>query len=172
MATALFSKEGKFRAIITEVPNKVDDGFSYRLDLTKRIFTTQNGAIRNARALLKKKRARYYKKHPEQRVRIKARRLNPKEKSNRKTIHKLFKMDKQAANILVRMSGNKLKLHLDYSRKKWDNKKTTAVSGETADFNKAIWTTMKDGTQKERKLVAKMLKKFTNEPFRKTNMFY
>lgn len=172
MATALFSKEGKFRAIITEVPSGIDDGYAYKVDLTKRIFKTQSGAINNARALLKKKRARYYKKHPEKRVRIKARRLFPKEKSNRKVIHKLYKMNKEAAKILVRMSDNKLKMHLDYSRKKWENKKTTAVSGNTADFNKAIWTTMKDGTKKERKIVAKMLKAFTNEPFRKTNMFY
>ena len=76
------------------------------------------------------------------------------------------------ARILYRMSEKKLKVHRKYSRKKWDNKKTTAISGETEQFNTAIYNVMKDGTKNERKLVAKMLKKFTHEKFRKTNMFY
>ena len=81
-------------------------------------------------------------------------------------------MKTPAAKILVRMSNKKLKLHENYSRKKWENKKTTAVSGETEDFNTAIYNVMKDGTKRERKLVARMLSDFTHEPYRKTNMFY
>ncbi len=173
MATVLFSKEGKFRAWIREVPNGVDDGSSYKLDVTGKIFNSQKGAIRNARKWLKKKRDRYYKKHPEKRVRVKVKRLVPKVvPPKRKTIHKLYKMNKDVAEILFRMSAKKLKIHLDYSRKKWESKKTVAVSGETADFNTAIYTVMKDGTRKERKQVSKMMEKFTHEPFRKTNMFY
>jgi hypothetical protein len=174
MATALFSKEGKYRVIIREVPNGIDDGSSYKIDVTGRIFKSQNGAVRNARRWLKKKRDRYYKKHPNERVRIKVKRLIPKSdrKPKLKQINKLYKMNKDVAKILVRMSDNALKIHLDYTRKKFENEKTTAVSGETENFNKAIYTVMVDGTKKERKLVAKMMKKFTHEPFRNTNMFY
>lgn len=172
-ATALFSKEGKYRAMIQPIFNDIDDGNYYRVDVTGRCFTSHRMAINNARKWLKKKRLRYYKKHPKEKPRIKTVRLIPKETKNKiKLIQKLYIMDKDVAKILFRMSNRKLKVHEDYSRKKFDNNKTTAVSGSTSDFNTAIYTVMIDGTKKERKLVAKMLKKFTHEPFRKTNMFY
>jgi hypothetical protein len=172
MATALFSKEGLYRVIIREVPNGIDDGYVFRLDVTNKSFKSLQGAIRNARKWLKKKRSRYYKKHPNERVRKKVKRLIPKENRKKiKVINKLYKMDKLAAAILVRMSDNKLKIHNDYARKKF-KEKTTAVSGETSDFNTAIYTVMKDGTKKERRIVSRMMRKFTHEPFRKTNLFY
>lgn len=171
MATVLFSKEGKYRVVIREIPNDIDDGFFYKVEATGRIFQSIGGAVRSARMLLKKWRFKYYKKHPEKRVRIKAKRLVPKVKKKTRLL-KLYVMDKDAAKILVRMSDNKLKLHSNYSRKKFNNEKTTAVSGETTDFSSAIATVMKDGTKKERKTVSKMMLKFIHEPFQKTNMFY
>ena len=171
MATVLFSKEGVYRVFIREVPNGIDDGSHYKSDIKGRVFNSEKGAIRNARKWLKKKRDRYYKKNPKLKPRVKTYRLRPKIKK-KSTINKLYKMEKDVANILFRMSDKKLKIHLEYSRKKFDNKKTVAVSGETTNFNMAILTTMKDGTKNERKAVAKMLKKFTHEPYRKTNMFY
>jgi len=171
--TVLFSKEGKYRALVQSIFNDIDDGNFYRVDVTGRTFTSHRLAINHARKWLQKKRMKYYKKHPKERPRIKTVRINPKPtKSKVKVINKLYKMEKDAAKILVRMSGKKLKLHDNYSRKKFDSKKTTAVSGDTKDFNIAIYNVMADGTKKERKVVAKMLKKFTHEPYRKTNMFY
>lgn len=171
--TVLFSKEGKYRALVQSIFNDIDDGNFYRVDVTGRTFTSHRLAINHARKWLQKKRMKYYKKHPKKRPRIKTVRINPKPtKSKVKVINKLYKMEKNAAKILVRMSGKKLKLHDNYSRKKFDSKKTTAVSGKTTDFNTAIYNVMADGTKKERKLVAKMLKKFTHEPYRRTNLFY
>ena len=170
--TVLFSKEGKYRAAIQTVFNDVDDSNYFRVDVTGKTFVSHGGAINHARKWLRKKRFKYYKKNPKEKPRIKTVRLNPKPKRKFKTINKLHIMEKATAKILIRMSDKKLKLHDNYSRKKFDNEKTTAVSGETTDFNVAIYTTMVDGTKKERKLVAKMLKKFTHEPFRKTNLFY
>lgn len=171
--TVLYSKEGKYRAIVQYIFNDMDDGYYYRVDVTGRTFIHHKLAINHARKWLQKKRMKYYKKHPKERPRIKTVRINPKPtKSKIKTIQKLYMMEKVTAKILFRMSEKKLKVHENYARKKFDNEKTTAVSGETKDFNIAILNTMKDGTKKERKLVAKMLKKFTHEPYRKTNMFY
>ena len=173
--TTLFSREGKYRANVSAIFDTESDGYNFKVDVTGRIYDSQKLAIKNASRWLKKKRMRYYKKHPKERVRFKTVRINPKIekiKNPIKTINKLYKMEKSVARILYRMSGKKLKVHGDYSRKKWDNKKTTAVSGDTEQFNTAIYNVMKDGTKTERKLVAKMLKKFTHEPFRKTNLFY
>lgn len=171
-ATVLFSKEGKYRALVQTVFDSESDSYCFRVDVTKRTYTSQQLAINNARRWLKKKRMKYYKKHPKKKPRVKTVRLYPKQKKQIKKIKKLYKMKEDAAKILVRMSNKKLKIHKEYSRKKFDNKKTTAVSGDTKDFNVAVYNTMKDGTKKERKIVAKMLQKFTHESFRKTNMFY
>lgn len=172
-ATVLFSKEGKYQARVLSLFSETDDGNYFRVDKTGRTFTSHRLAINNARKWLLKKRTKYYKKHPKEKPRIKTVRVIPKErKSPIKTINKLHKMKTDAAKILHRMSGRKLKIHNDYSRKKFDSKKTTAVSGSTEDFNRAIYVVMKDGTKKERKIISKMLKEFTHEPFRKTNMFY
>lgn len=171
--SVLFSREGKYMAKVQTVFNNENDGYFYRVDATGRTYSSHKLAVNNARTWLKKKRTKYYKKHPKERPRVRTVRLKPKPtKSKIKTIQKLYKMEKETAKILYRMSGKKLKIHNDYSRKKFESKKTTAVSGETTDFNVAIYNTMKDGTKKERKAVAKMLKKFNHEPFRKTNMFY
>jgi len=171
--TALFSKEGKYRAFVNAIFNVETDGYSFKVNVTGKIYDSQKMAIKNAKKWLKNKRVKYYKKHPNKRPKVKTVRIYPKPtKSPIKTINKLYKMKASVAKILFRMSEKKLKIHKDYSRKKWDNRKTTAVSGETADFNTAIYNVMKDGTSNERKLVAKMLKNFTHEPFRKTNLFY
>lgn len=170
--TVLFSKDNKHRTSIQTILDDMSDGFLYRVSSTGRTYTSHQLAINNARKWLRKKRLKYYKKHPKERPRIKTVRLNPKPKNKIKTIKKLHIMEKVTAKILVRMSGKKLKMHNDYSRKKFNTKKTTAVSGDTHIFNIAISTVMKDGTKKERKLVAKMLKCMTHEPMRQTNMFY
>ena len=171
--TVLFSKDGKYKAIVNALFHADTDGYSYKVDVTGRIYDSNKLATNNARRWLKKKRTKYYKKHPNRKPRVKTVRIYPKkEQSPIKTINKLYPMNVAAAKILVRMSNKKLKLHKDYSRKKFDSQKTTAVSGETKDFNIAIYNVMKDGTTRERKRVAKMLQKFTAEPFRKTNMFY
>lgn len=171
--TVLFSTDGKHRAIIYPLLDDFSDGYSYKLDVTGRIYASLSPAVRSARKWLRKKRIKYYNKHPDKRPRIKTVRLYPKEtRVKQKSIQKLYKMDKETANILFRMSEKKLKIYADYSRKKFDNNKTTAISGSTTDFNLAICKTLKEGTKKERKLVAKMLTKFTHEPFRNTNMFY
>lgn len=172
MCTALFSHEGKYRASIKSVPNKEDDGFHYIVDVTGKSFDSEKKAIRHARSWLRKKRRKYYKKNPKKWVK-RTRRIPKEERhlSPIKTLHKLYKMKKKTAQILVKHSDKKLKIKLDYSRKKWD-KSTTAVSGETSAFNLAISSVLITGTEKERKSVSKMLVKFTHEPFRKTNMFY
>lgn len=173
-ATILFSQEGKYRALVQTVFDSESDKNCYRVNTTGRTFTSHRLAINHARRWLKKKRTKFYRKHPEKKPRVKTVRLNPKkkDKSPISKINKLYKMESKAAKILVRMSNKKLKIHKDYSRKKFSGKKTTAVSGDTKDFNVAIFNVMKDGTKKERKLVANMLKKFTHEPYRSTNMFY
>jgi len=170
--TLLYSKDNKnYTSVQTTLDDK-GDGFLYRVASTGRTYTSHQLAINNARNWLRKKRLKYYKKHPKERPRIKAVRLNPKSKRLFKSIKKLHTMEKVTAKILFRMSGKTLKIHNDYSRKRFDNKKTTAVSGNTSDFNMAITTVMKDGTKKERKLVASMLKKLTHDPVRGTNMYY
>lgn len=171
-ATLLYSKDNKNYTKVQTCLDDIGDGFLYRVEATGRTYTSHQLAINNARKWLCKKRLKYYKKHPKERPRIKAVRLNPKSKVKIKSIKKLHIMEKATAKILFRMSGKKLKIHNDYSRKKFDNKKTTAVSGDTSAFNIAIATVLKDGTKKERKLVASMLKKVTHEPVRGTNMFY
>ena len=170
--TVLFSKEGKYRALVQTVFDSETDGYCYRVNETGRTFTSHRLAINNARRWLKKKRTKFYKKHPDKVPRVKTVRIKPKKAKRITKINKLYKMKLETAKILVRMSNKKLKIHKEYSRKKFDNKKTTAVSGATKDFNLAIMNVMKDGTKKERKLVAKMLKKFMHEPYRSTNMFY
>lgn len=172
MCTVLFSHEGKYRAIVNAVPNKEDDGFHYVVDVTGKISDSEKKAIRHARSWLRKKRRKYYKKNPKKWVK-RTRRI-PKEMRNVspiKKLHKLYKMKKVTAKILVAHSDKKLKINLNYSRKKWD-KKTAAISGETSSFNLAIASVLVNGTEVERKKVSKMLTKFTHEPFRKTNMFY
>ena len=171
--TYLFSKDGVNRVRVYAVFDQNSDGNAYRVDATNKTYASQKMAIKGARKWLHKKRVRFYKKNPKLRPHIKAVRLIPKEIIiKRPVILKLYKMDKEVAKILFRMSNKKLKIHEDYSRKKFDNKKTTAVSGDTSDFNMAIVTVLKDGTKKERKQVAKMLRKFTSEKSRTTNMFY
>lgn len=172
MPTVLFSHEGKYKAYIRSVPNQEDDGFHFNVDVTGKSFDSQRLAIRNARSYLSKKRRKFYKKHPRKWKKVN-RRIPKSErgKSPIQTLHKLYKMKKKTAIILVAHSKKKLKLKADYSRKKW-SKKTTAISGATTDFNLAIASVMLKGSEKERKLVSKMLTEFTNEPFRKTNLFY
>lgn len=170
-STVLFSREGKYRAVVKYFLNDFDDGHFYRVEQTGRCFTSHKLAINHARNWLKKKRTKYYINNPRKRGRTQ--RIKPKaEKVLVKQINKLYKMELQCAKIMVRMSEKKLKLHKDYARKKFNDKTTTAVSGGTSDFNTAIYNVMRDGTKHERKIVSKMLKEFTHEPFRKTNMFY
>lgn len=171
--TALFSKDNVHRALVQTVHNDIDDGYYFRVDATGKVFASHRVAINNARNWLRKQRLKYYRRNPDKKPVLKTVRLIPKKvKSKIREINKLYKMKSDTAIILHRMSEKKLKLHLNYSRKKWENKKTTAVSGTTTEFNTAIYNVMEDGTKKERKKVAKMLKKFTHEPFRNTNMFY
>jgi len=171
--TALFSKEGKYRALVQTVFDDETGGYCFRVNTTKKTFTSHRLAINNAKRWLKKKRMKYYKKHPKERPRIKTVRIHSKEKPIQiKSIQKLYKMKLETAKILIRMSEKKLKIHKEYARKKFNSKKTTAVSGNTKDFNIAIYTVMVDGTKNERKLVAKMLKKFTHEEISGKNMFY
>jgi hypothetical protein len=172
MITVLFSHEGKHKAYIRAVPNREDDGHHFVVDVTGKEFDSQRQAISNARKYLKKKRAKFYKKNP--RKWVKVNRRIPKEergKSPIKTLHKLYKMKKKTAQILVAYSNKKLKLKPEYSRKAWD-KKTAAIFGETQIFNLAIAAVMQNGTAKERKAVSKMLIEFTHEPFKKSNLFY
>lgn len=175
METVLYSHEGKYRAIVRAIPNREDDGFHFKVDVTKKEFDSQRKAIRNARSWLKKKRRKYYKKHP--RKWVKRTRGIPKEErmvkfNPIKTLHKLHKMEKDAAKILIKHSGKKLKLHKEYSKKTWNKRKVCAVSGDHKDFALAISSVMKKGTIIERKAVSKMLKKFVSEPYQKSNLFY
>lgn len=175
MATELYSHEGKYRAIVREVPSKEDDGYVFYVDVLDETFESQRKAIRKARSWLKKKRQKYYQKHP--RKWVKRTRGIPKESRNVKInpfkkIHKLYKMKKEVAKLLNKHSDKKLKIHKDYSKKTWKSRKVCAVSGETKDFNLAIASIMKSGTLKERKATAKMIAKIANEQFQKSNLFY
>lgn len=175
MATVLYSHEGKYRAIVKEIPNREDDGYHFVVDVTGEEFDSLRKAIRKARSWLKKKRRKYYKKHP--RRWVKRTRKIPKEERDVKFnpikhLQKLVKMEKETAKILVKYSDKKLKVRKDYSKKTWNNKKVTAVSGDPKDFSLAIAAIMKKGSTTERKAVSKMLKNFVNEPYQKSNLFY
>lgn len=172
MSTILYSKEGKFQAKVLDIPNKEDDGYHFLVDVTGMTFSSQRKAIRNARSWLKRKRKKYYKKHPKKRPWVKRQRIYPKQselnKLGPRTIHKLYKMKRETAKILTAYSRkckaeHKLRLHSNYSKKKW-GKKTAAVSGEPTAFAIVIAKIMKEGSPKERKLVSKMINTFMNEP--------